>query len=78
MKIQYEKKVITMRYLMELVYYACCLLTEIKTKQSKTEIKTKQSKTYVNYRPVGLGYYIVTGKIITSSNSQITSKVKFF
>jgi len=30
-----------------------------------------------SYRLVGLGYYIITGKIITSSNSLITSKSSF-
>jgi len=51
---------------MDLVY---CLLTER---------KTKQSKTYASYTLVGLGYYnIVTGKIITSSNSLITTKLSF-
>jgi len=38
-----------------------------------TERKTKQSKAYASNRLVGL----VTGKIITSSNSLITSKVNF-
>jgi len=37
-----------------------------------TERKTKPSKTYASYRLVGL----VTNKIITSLNSLITSKVK--
>jgi len=39
-----------------------------------TERKTKQLKTYASYRLVGLGYYIITGKIITSSNSLITKQ----
>jgi len=43
-----------------------------------TERKTKQSKTYASNKLVGLSYYIVTGKIITSSNSLFISKVKFF
>jgi len=38
----------------------------------------KKSKTYASYSLVGLGYYVVTGKIITSSNNLITSRVKFF
>jgi len=52
---------------MELVY---CLLSSL-----LTERKTKQSKTYASHRLVGLDVYIVTGKIITSSNNLITSKV---
>jgi len=62
------KSVIT-RSLMELVY---CLLSK------QTERKTKQSKTYASYRLVQKRPFIVTGKIITSSNKLITSKVKFF
>jgi len=54
-----------MRSLMELDCIVCCLLTER---------KTNQSKTYASYKLVGL----VTNKIITSPNSQIMSKVKFF
>jgi len=61
-----NKMAIILKCLMEVVYclcIACCLLTER---------KTKQSKTYASYRLVGL----VTYKIITSPNSLITSKVK--
>jgi len=62
-----KRMIITMRCLMELVY-SCCLLTERKTKQSKTD---------ASYKLIELGHYIVTSKIITSSYSLITSKIKF-
>jgi len=42
-----------------------------------TERKIKQSKMYVSYTLVGLGHYIITGKIITSSNSLLPAKSSF-
>jgi len=56
-----------MRSLMELVY--CLLSIDWK--------KNQQSKTYGSYRLVAV-VGLVTGKIITSANSRIISKVKFF
>jgi len=65
-----KKTVITMRWLWWSWCIAGCLLTER---------KTKESKTCASYRLVSPGYYIVTDKMITTSpHSLITNKVQVF